>query len=1052
MTVAPIDLVPVDFDPFERGEVAQVYPPTPAQREIWVACAVDPGASVAYNLSLTLDVRGVLDAAALQAAIGDLVDRHDALRTTFSADGQTATVSADRRSVVDVVDIVAGESAEAALERVLSVERTTAYDLEHGPLFRATLLRIDPQRSVLVIGAHHIVCDGWSLAVLLRELGPLYARRRGRDHGSLPAAPSFAAYASQQPSPATQSDTDYFLSQLQDAPPPMELPTDRPRRPGRSLASANATLKLEASLLAAIKTSAAHEGVTPFVTLFTAWTVLLARLSGQHDLVIGLPIGLQSRLDQAGLVGQCTHLLPIRVRLDLDAPFRTVLSEVRGAVLDACEHPLATAGELIPKLSGKRDPSRHPLLSVLFNLDSQFANARPEIESCDVSFKPNARAAETFEIFFNAHEDEIGQLVLDCQYATALWDGPTIDSWLRGLETLLKSFAQAPESSCRAAPIVSADDLADLIERWNQTEVELERTTVLELIRRSAIRRPDAVALKDGRDCITYGELLSHIHKAAQGLRTCGVEPGHLVGLCVRRSIWMVVLAAAVWGAGAAYVPVDPEQPAERVGHILAGARLVIADDSTDDLVSDVGKDQVLAEDLLRYEHGGSLEASPDALAYVLHTSGSTGRPKGVEVTHESLLNFVTSMLREPGVHEDDVVAAVVTLSFDIAGFELFAPLAAGATIVVADEETTRDGRMLSELMTAEKVTLLQATPSTYRLLRAAGYRPAGLRALVGGEPFPQDLAQWLLENGAVVTNCYGPTETTIWSTLHRVADASSSIPIGKPIANTSVYVLDCAYKPVPKGCYGEIVIGGTGVARGYREAPELTEDKFVRLSLPNGAVERVYRTGDVGRWRHDGLLEVAGRQDDQVKIRGHRIELGEIEAALAGIQGVREAGVAVLRPPQGEPRLAAALVVEKGQMITATDMRRHLRRRLPEAMIPAMSFELPALPKTQNGKLDRRELAKLAPVDRSPSSSVVAPATATERLVADLYRHLLRVPVVGASDNFFDLGGDSIASLEAAVAIEKATRVRLSPRELLLGTVTDVAMAIDSRRSAVMS
>jgi amino acid adenylation domain-containing protein len=1046
MASAFVELEPVDFDPFGAGEVARVVPMSAAQREIWLACAMDPEGSVAYNLSLTVRIVGKPNVEALDRAVRDLVQRHDALRMTFSSDGRSATVGAPGEVTVRFVDISSALSVEVAYKQIVETEGAGRYDLLAGPLFRATVVRVSEDEIRLILGAHHIVCDGWSLSVLLRELGPLYARHALGTGAPLEPAPSFAEFAASDPPAAATTDLEHFVSLLRELPEPLELPTDRPRRPGRSIASSVATHVLDAATYTALKKRAAAEGVTPFVALFTAWTVVLGRVGRQSDLVVGLPVGLQSRIGKPGLVGHATHLLPVRARLDGGSSLGDTMRRLRGVVLDVCDHPFTTVGDLLPRLSLRRDPSRHPLLSVLFNLDAQFASATPVIDGCRVTFFPNPRIAETFELFLNGYQDEAGQLVLDCQYASELWDEQTIASWLRGIQAVVEAFIQSPEVACAKAPIVPSDERARMLERSSGPEPVFEAATVLQRIEEVARARPAHVALKDASRTLTYEQLMQHVRRTAQALRGCGVGPGDLVGLCVERNVWMAALALGAWGAGAAYIPIDPEYPQDRIAQMTHNTKVVIVDDATEEVIRSLGKPHVRAAELLESTEEGQLSARGTDLAYVLFTSGSTGRPKGVAVTHDNLVSFVSSMLERPGVRPEDVVAAVVTLSFDIAGFELYVPLAAGATIVVADEETTRDGRDLAALMTATGITVLQATPSTYRLLRAAGYSPAGLRALVGGEVLPPDLARWLLEGGAEVTNCYGPTETTIWSAIHAVTSAGGPIPIGRPIAHTQIYVVDAEGQLLPDGCYGEIVIGGRGVARGYLDAPDLTRERFGTNPFRMGSNERVYRTGDVGRWRHDDVLEIAGRNDDQIKLRGHRIELGEIETALAAIAGVREAAAAVLRPAEGEPRLAAFLVVDPGRSVTATDVRRQLRRHLPESMIPSVVVEVQAIPRTLNGKIDRRELSRVAAPAHNGSERAVPPATPMESVVAGVFQQLLRAKEVGATDNFFDLGGDSIACVEAAVAIERLTNVRVSPREILLGTVADVARAIDTR------
>jgi len=1047
MSIAFAHLEPVEFDPFAGGQLERVLSPTSAQREIWITCAMDASASLAYNLSLTVGVHGHVDQLVLGRAVRKLVERHESLRLTFSADGRTASVQDGSSFEVELVDLRSNTSPEEAFQELLRRECSTAYDLVNGPLFRATIVVLHDAETRLLLGAHHIVCDGWSLAVLLRELEALYVAELGGIPPVLGPASSFAAYAASEPEARRDDDIAYFRNLLGESPAVLELPTDHPRRPGRSLASDVVTRTVEAELYTAIKQHAARAGVTPFVALFTVWSALLARLSGQSAFSVGLPVGMQNRLGLQDLVGQCTHLIPVPVCVDPQAALGNTMRTLRGTVLDVCDHPFATLGDLLPKLGLPRDPTRHPLLSVLFNLDAQFSRVRPRLGSARATVRPNPRAAETFEMFLNAYEDEAGNLVLDCQYATELWEAQTISSWLGGLDALLRAFAESPEIECGRAPIVSTSDLTEMVEAWNRTERPLEGGTVLDLVQSVAMTTPDRVAVRDSERALTYAEVIVHARRVAAELRARHVQEGDRVAICVERSAWLPVLALGVWGAGAAYIPVDPAYAEARVADVTRRAKLTIVDSITQPMWQRVAGMHARVDELVHSSQEESLSARASDDAYVIYTSGTTGVPKGVMVTHDNLLNLVTSMRTDPGVSSADTVAAVVTFGFDIAGFELFVPLTVGATIAVASDEEIRDGRELAEFLSASGITIVQATPATFRSLRAPGYVPSGLKALVGGEALPPDLAAWLLEHGASVTNCYGPTETTIWSAIHAVDRVAPTIPIGRPIANTRIYVLDTAGQPVPKGCFGEIVIAGRGVARGYLDEPELTRARFV--DDPWGqADQRAYRTGDIGRWRHDGVLEIAGRNDDQVKIRGHRIELAEVETALAALPGVLEAAAAVIRASDREPRLGAFLVLERGASVTPTEVRRHLRTHLPEAMIPATVLEVPSMPRNLSGKTDRKALVGLALADSAEQERArVAPATPTERDVAELFSRLLRVPSVSTFDNFFEMGGDSISCVEASVALESRCGVRVPPREILLRSVGDIARFIEGQR-----
>lgn len=1038
------NLQAVDFDPFESGELADAAPMTAAQHEIWVASRMGDDTSLAYNESITIELRGAVDVAALRAALGELVRRHESLRATFSPDGKQMCIARSLELPLPLIDLSAAppDARDARLDELIATEAKTAFDLERGPLVRASLAKLAEDDYRLILGSHHIVCDGWSFAVLLKDLGPIYsAKRAARPFEIAPAIP-FSVYARDEWARDKTREESYWVAHVTPAPAALDLPTDRPRPPIRSATSERVDLALDRGLVAALKKAGARQGASFFVTLLTAFEVFLARVSGQTDLVVGIPAAGQSAKNMEMLVGHCANLLPLRAALDLDKPFGDLVKQVRKVVLDGYDHQLFTLGAVLPKLALPRDPSRLPLTPILFNLDTGIEGGGLAFDGLEVSFRANPRVAETFELFLNAFESG-GGVVLECQYSTALWDRQTVAAWLRGYEALLTAIAAGSSEPCALLPIVGEAARALLLEVGRGHSTPIPEWTIVDRVLEQAARTPDKAAVKDAAGSLSYRELGAAIASAAARLSERGVGPGDLVGVATSRTRHVLPAILGVLATGAAYVPIDPEYPRERVALMLEPTKLVLTDEDGEDAVSGSDTEAVELAELWKGAPPAAFasRARIDGRAYVLFTSGSTGKPKGVEVTHRNLANFVAAMLRDPGLREDDVLAAVVTLSFDIAGYEMFVPLAGGATIFVVDRDTAQDGRDLGELLSEQQVTVLQATPSTYRLLRAAQFQPKGLHALVGGEMFPTDLAAWLLAGGARVVNCYGPTETTIWSTLEHVTRVDGPIPIGRPMDNQSTYVLDPKRQLVPPGVFGELYIGGAGVTNGYLGDTERTAERFVSDPFSPGG--RLYRTGDTARVRHDGTLEFLGRSDDQVKVRGHRIELAEIEAALGRHPSVAEGAVAVVREGGTDARLVAFIVPRSGESLTVTDLRRHLRKTLPDAMIPPQLVEVVALPRTPNGKLDRKELARLGAGQRKRERELVAPATPTERMMEELVKSTLRVDSLSMTDNFFDLGGDSLRSMEIVVQIEKQTGVRVTPRRLLLSSLADVARGI---------
>jgi amino acid adenylation domain-containing protein len=1049
------DFSPVDYDPFADGELADATPVTAAQGEIWVASQLADDASLAYNESITITCRGPFDLAAMKGAIAELPARHEALRSTFSRDGKSLCIGAVAAAPIEFVDLSLdpAETREARLIDVIRKEATTPFDLERGPLLRATIVRVAEDDHRVVLGSHHIVCDGWSFAVLLKDLGPLYSAKRAGLSPELAPAHGFSTYAREEAARDATREQQYWMGRFESVPDPLDLPTDRARPALRLVASDRVDLQVSPDLVAALRKAGARRGASFFVTLFAAWNVFIARVSGQRDLVIGVPTAGQSAVGREMLVGHCANLLPIRTTLDLTLPFAEVLKETRRSVLDAYDHQRFTLGEILPQLKLPRDPSRLPLVALFFNLDTGMEGSGLVFEGLDVTFRANPRVAETSELFLNAFESKTG-VVLECQYATTLWDSETIAAWLGGYEALLRAIAENPEAPCSRLPIVNEADRRRILVDWNATRRPYpEDKTIVDLFAEQAARAPDKAALIDAATQLSYGQLEKQVRGLSAALRHRGVGQGDLVALCVERSVWMIAALLAIMDAGAGYIPIDPEYPRERIALMLKPAKLVIVDSATADAVEGAGLAVASLPDLVREAEAFVADgpwvrgASPSDRAYVLFTSGSTGVPKGVEVSHKNLVNFVTSMQAEPGVSERDVLVAVVTLSFDMSNYELYVPLAAGATIVVADRDTAADGRELADLIRARGVTTLQATPTTYRLLKVAGFVPTGLKVVAGGEVFPPEVAAWLLEGGAEVWNGYGPTETTVFSAVHHVRDARGPIPIGRPAANTTLYVLDAGREPLPIGVFGELYIGGDGVARGYLGQPALTEEKFVPDPFSDRPGALLYRTGDSARFRHDGRVEFLGRSDDQVKIRGHRVEIGEIDAALHRHPAVQEGAVGVIRVEGEGARLVAFLVPRPKESITPTDLRRHLRKSLPDAMVPQQIVELTALPRTPNGKIDRRALAKIWGGEQRRDQEIVAPSTPSEILLADIVKRALKIDSVSVNDTFFDLGGDSFTSMAIVIEIERATGMRVAPRKLLLSSLADLARTIAERR-----
>jgi amino acid adenylation domain-containing protein len=1051
---AGIKGVEVDYDPFANAELARAVPTTEAQREIWLADQLGREASLAYNEAVSLQLQGALKVDVLQNALLALADRHEALRSTISSDGLSLMIAPRGALVAELVDLTSHSQSgrEAALQRLREQAVLTPFNLTLGPLLRAQLVALAPAQHELLLTGHHIVCDGWSFGVLATELMALYkAMASGaRAEDSLPFAGSFGDYALAQASgaqlQAAQADIHWWVAQYQALPAPLELPTDRPRRAQRSFDALREDLLLEPALVEAVRQFGARHGASLFASLFAGWAALLARLSGQDDLVVGVPAAGQASEGQTHLVGHCVQLLPIRLAVDLEQPFTELLGAVRGRVLDAYEHQACTYGQLLQKLQLPRDPSRLPLVATLFNLDQALRSEDLSPPGLQVQLQGLARRYENFDLFLNASQID-GAVQLECQYNTALFDAATVRRWLALYrEALQRLTAGAAQTGVQAlAP--TAEDQA-LLQRFNATATEFPRSLRIDRqIERQAAATPTAIAIVAGKKHLTYRQLDERANALAITLQERGVKPGDLVGLSCGRNEHMLVGLLGILKSGAGYVPMDPAFPAERLETMSSDAhtRCIVSDNAAGPEWKFRHAERVQLDGMGASSHGPERRSdSMDDPAYVIYTSGSTGKPKGVRVPHRSVSNLLQSVRHEPGLDAARVVLSVTTLSFDIAVSEVILPLVAGARIVIADRAQATDGDRLRELVEREQVDFIDATPSTWRLLLAAGWpgRP-DLRAICTGEPLPPDLARELLPRVGELWNGYGPTETTVWSSFQRVLQADGPVPIGHPIANTQIHVVDAQLRTLPVGVIGELYIGGEGVTSGYHGRPDLTAERF--LPDPHRPGHAWYKTGDLGRWRADGVLECLGRSDHQVKVRGYRIELGEIEATLARHDTVARTVVITREDEPGDVRLVA-YVVPVVETIDAGVLREFLRRSLPEYMLPAHMVALPAIPLLPNGKIDRKALPRPQADAAAAGGGRQAPRNPLEQQVLAAMEQILNLPALGTTDDFFQLGGHSLLAAKLTARLNKALSLALPLRTVFeQPTVQGLAQAIEA-------
>ncbi|MGA2887875.1 MAG: amino acid adenylation domain-containing protein [Terracidiphilus sp.] len=1005
--------------PSARLEVPAKAPLTESQREIWLAATRGDDANCAFNESLTLRLHGTANEEEVRYALEAAIARHDALRSTVDPNEECMQIAPAFTSQIPFVDLSAlsAEESAALIETRIAEEGRMPFDLSNGPLVRATLFRTAPDELALLLTGHHIVLDGWSSNQLLEEMGKIYNAAKAKSKPALAPLMPFSSYALKE-----QEDTQagayaenerYWVEVFAGRAPVLELPTDRPRPAMKTYNGATLHTTLGTELTAELRKASSRLGCTLYVTLLSAFQILLHRLTRQSEVVVGISAAGQALLDDASLIGHCVHFLPMLSSLPKTCPVKEHLASTRRQLLDAYDHQEFTYGTLLRKLPIQRDSSRLPLIEVQFNLEKLGTNLH--FGGLQTEVQPNPKGFVNTDLFLNVAETG-DDLLLNCDYNTDLIDRSTLERWLTSYATLLRGMAADANREVEELEILDAGERRLVLDEWNRTAVDFGPfEPVYRTIERQAAQTPHRVAvICDGVEW-TYRELNAYGNRMARHLRRKGIREGSLVGVCLERSNQMLGALLGVLKAGAAYLPLDPSHPVSHLELVLADAQasLLLTQEHlaaklhTDARVICLDSEQTL----WAREHDADLEATnaADSLAYVIYTSGSTGRPKGVAIEHGALSNLLRSMEREPGLTGSDTLVSVTTLSFDIAALELFLPLMAGARLVIATKEQVLNGYQLLKVVEDSQATVMQATPAGWRIMLEAGWNgQPRLKVLCGGEALPRDLADSLMASSDEVWNVYGPTETTIWSSATRLGKKTGPIPIGPPIANTQFYVLDERMQPVPVGVTGELFIGGAGLARGYWHRPELTAEKF--LSNPFGA-GRIYRTGDEARWLRDGHVELLGRTDFQVKVRGFRIELGEIEAALASHPAVRDAVVTAVEVGPGDKRLAAWVDSTLAEPPVDLDAQLHslLSAKLPEYMHPAVITVLPALPRTANGKIDRKSLPKPAFAGKTQERTFTPASTPQQEKLAAIWADVLKLDRVSITDSIFELGADSL-------------------------------------------
>lgn len=1045
------------YTPVTHREISGPVGLSFGQQRLWFVSQLGSGAgSTAYNVPLAWRLEGAVSLAALESGLSEIIRRHEALRTCFDdSQGEPVQVVMPARALpLTIIDLEAipRSQQESELQLRIGAEVQRPFDLSRDLTLRAALFRLRADEHLLVLTVHHIASDGPSMGVLLQELAQFYS---GFATGIAPDVPApvvqcrdFTLWQKETlTEERRQKQLSYWLGQLRGVPSALDLPADHPR-PTVSFRGGMTYDRLPSELSNGLKLLARQHGVTNFMVLLAAMQVLMYRLSGQDDVVVGAAMTNRTGEEIARSIGYFSNMMALRTGLHGDPGFHELLKRVRTVVLGAYAYPDLPFEEIVAELQPERSPGRNPVFQVIINVEhASWHELR--LAGLQVTEVPVHNGAARFDLNLSIVDHSDGYR-LALEYNSDLFEAETARQVLARFGTLLRGIVDDPTCPLSRLPLLTEEERKQAVSGACTVEVYPDDVCLHDLVEAQVERTPDSVAIEFEGERLTYRALNARANQLAGYLAKRGVGPEVLVGICLEPSPAMVVAMLGVLKAGGAYVPLDPSHPAQRREEILveSAARILLTQEkfvgemSLPDSLTVIPVDTIWPLIARETNENPVRTVRPDNLVYVIHTSGSTGRPKGVQMEHRNLVNFLLAFQRCPGFSAEDVVLATTTITFDPSVVELLLPLTVGARIVIVRREDVMDAHRLRDVLQQSGATVLQATPTSWKLLLAAGWEKSpGLKALCGGEVLSRGLADQLLARCDSLWNIYGPTETTVWSFVHKVDPADhGNVPLGKPIPNVRMYVLDTYGQPAPRGVAGELFIGGPGVGRGYFGRDDLNARSFVPDPFSGEPGARMYRSGDLVRLRNDGSLEFVARADRQIKIRGNRIEPGEVESVLAEHPNVEQVAVVPREDGAGGHRLVAYLVPRSGRLdvedteeVAANDaapcqpgcaqapmpgLRSFSRRRLPEYMVPSAFVSLEELPRSPTGKLDWRALPE--PEFKSAEDSYVAPRDLVEIRLARIWEETLKVSRVGATDDFFSLGGHSVLGAAMFTRIEK--------------------------------
>ncbi|NEQ79121.1 MAG: amino acid adenylation domain-containing protein [Moorea sp. SIO2I5] len=1009
-----------------------------AQQRLWFLQQLEPD-NCFYNGHGALQLTGLLDIAALEQSLNEIVRRHESLRTSFKiVEGQSLQVIASNLSLsIPLIDLQKLPETEqkTELQRLATEQQQKPFDLTQIPLIRWTLIKLREQEHVLLYTMHHIIGDGWSWGVLIGELSALYQAFSTGKPPSLPQLPiqyiDFAVWQRQElQGQKLESQLSYWKQQLENAPPLLQLPTDRPRPPVQTYRGTRQSFLLNKSLTEALKAIGRDTGTTLFMTLLTAFKILLYRYTGQKDIIVGSPIANRNQAEIEGLIGCFVNTLVLRTTFSGNPTFKELLGQVRKMMMGAYANQDFPFEKLVEELQPERDVNYNPLFQVLFALQNT-PKVKMELPGLTITPFEVESTSALFDLHLDITETNSG---LECfwEYNTDLFDAARIRRMSGQFQTLLEAIAANPQQRVDQLPLLREAEKHQLLVEWNQTQVPYPKDTCIhQLFEGQVEKTPDAVAVVFEQQQLTYRELNQRANQLAHYLRKLGVKPEVLVGICVERSLEMLVGVLGILKAGGAYVPLDPAYPQERLAYMLSDSQVSVLL-TTENLSKKLPEHQAHVVELdtdwelILHESSKNplTEVKSENLAYVIYTSGSTGKPKGVMVVHRGLCNLAEELIRLFQVQSDSRVLQFVSLSFDVSISEIAMALCSGATLCLGTSASLLPGQALMQLLRKQAITHI-SLPSTVLAVLPTEELPDLHTIIVGGEACSTELvAKW--SKNRSFFNAYGPTESTVTATVYECKDPSQKPPIGRPLANTQIYILDSQGQPVPIGVPGELNIGGVGLARGYLNRPELTAQKFISNPFSNKSGDCLYKTGDLAQYLPDGNIEFLGRIDNQVKIRGFRIELGEIEAALLQHPAISEVVVLLREDHPGDKRIVAYLVFNQEQVPTINQIQNFLKNKLSNYMMPSAFVVLEVLPLTANGKLDRHALP--APKGRPQlEEAYVMPQTEAERVIVAVWQEILQLEKVGINDNFFGIGGHSLLLIKIQAKLNEIFGKELS-------------------------